>query len=105
MPLSEAAVAAAVGELCTQIRPEGKRVVVLVPDATRSAPVRQLAALLDAEFAARGAEPSWLVALGTHQPMSPGQLAEHVGDVRGPVRNHEWWDPEQLVSVGEIHAA
>jgi len=68
MPLSEAAVAAAVGELCTQIRPEGKRVVVLVPDATRSAPVRQLAACSMPSFAARGAEPSWLVALGRTSP-------------------------------------
>jgi nickel-dependent lactate racemase len=89
----------------------GKKVCVLVPDATRSCP---LPALLDSVHAAlhgRVAELTFMVALGTHPAMSEEQLAALFGyppgrsEERYPgvtVRNHEWWDPAMLTSVGVI---
>ena len=89
----------------------GKKVCVLVPDATRSCP---LPALLDSVHAAlhgRVAELTFMVALGTHPAMSEEQLAALLGyppgrsEERYPgvtVRNHEWWDPAMLTSVGMI---
>jgi nickel-dependent lactate racemase len=93
----------------------GKRVCVLVPDATRSCP---LPAVLDSVHAAlhgRVAELTFMVALGTHPAMTEDQLAALFGyppglpgqgsEVRYPgvtIRNHEWWQPEMLVSVGTI---
>jgi nickel-dependent lactate racemase len=51
----------------------------------------------------------FLVALGTHQPMSAEQLDGLLGmnaeerESKGVgVFNHEWWDPEMLVSLGTI---
>jgi nickel-dependent lactate racemase len=92
----------------------GKRVCVLVPDATRSCP---LPALLDSVHAAlhgRVAGLTFMVALGTHPAMSEEQLGAWLGyppgrsEERYPgvtVRNHEWWDPAMLASVGTIPGA
>jgi nickel-dependent lactate racemase len=89
----------------------GKKVCVLVPDATRSCP---LPALLDSVHAAlhgRAAELTFMVALGTHPAMSEERLAALLGYPAGhserrypgvTVRNHEWWDPAMLTSVGTI---
>ncbi|HEY0537993.1 MAG TPA: lactate racemase domain-containing protein [Actinoallomurus sp.] len=89
----------------------GKKVCVLVPDATRSCP---LPALLDGVHAAlhgRVAELTFMVALGTHPAMSEERLAALLGYPPGhserrypgvTVRNHEWWDPAMLTSVGVI---
>lgn len=95
---------AVVRGLVERVQPAGKRIVVVVPDGTRTAPVAAMARRIDAAIAAAGgaAELTWMVALGTHQPMSEPALAAHLGPVNGTVRNHEWWDPSQLVSVGVI---
>jgi len=95
---------AVVRGLIQRVQPAGKRIVVVVPDATRTAPVAAMAARIDAAIAAEGgaADLTWMVALGTHQPMSEAALAAHFGPVSGTRRNHEWWDPDQLVSVGVI---
>ena len=45
---------------------------------------------------------TWLVALGTHQPMSTEALALHLGPVTGTVRNHDWADDGTFVSLGSI---
>jgi nickel-dependent lactate racemase len=92
---------------------DGARVCVIVPDGTRSCP---LPLLLDAVYRAlhpRAAAITVLIALGTHAAMTPDQLATHLGypedglTDRYPglvVRNHEWWSPEALTSVGTIDA-
>ena len=92
---------------------DGKRLCVLVPDGTRSCP---LPLLLDAVHGAvhgRVAGLTVLVALGTHAAMDDERLAAHLGYEPGglaqrfpgmAVRNHEWWDPDALVSVGVIGA-
>jgi nickel-dependent lactate racemase len=81
----------------------GRKVAVVVPDATRSVPLRRIAAHIDAALADAGAAAAtWVVALGTHQPMGDGELAAHVGHVAGSVVNHAWWDPDTLVEVGTV---
>ena len=92
---------------------DGKSLCVVVPDGTRSCP---LPLLLDAVHGAvhgRVTDLTVLVALGTHAAMDETQLADHLGYQRGglaerfpgtTVRNHEWWDPATLVSVGTINA-
>ncbi len=102
--MNDAELTEAVERLVARVEPAGKRIVVLVPDATRSVPLARVAGRLDAAIGGRAAEVVWLVALGTHQPMSAPALARHVGPVDGDVRNHEWWRPDRLVSVGTIPA-
>ncbi len=91
-----------------------KRVCVLVPDATRSCPLPPLLDSVHAALHGRVAELTFMVALGTHPAMTERQLAALFGyppghsEQRYPgvtIRNHEWWRPEALVSVGTIPGA
>ncbi|MEV6301296.1 lactate racemase domain-containing protein [Actinoplanes sp. NPDC051861] len=85
---------------------DGQRVCVIVPDATRSCPLPLLLGAVHEALHGRAAAVTVLIALGTHAPMTPEHLDRHLG---GPypgfeVRNHEWWVPETLVSLGGITA-
>jgi nickel-dependent lactate racemase len=101
--LSDGDLSAAVAALVEAAAVAGRRVAVVVPDATRSVPLQRIAAHLDAALADAGAATvTWVVALGTHQPMGDSELAAHVGPVAGSVVNHAWWDPDTLVEVGTV---
>lgn len=83
----------------------GKRVCLIVPDATRTCP---LPLLLPAFHTALcEASVSMVVALGTHQPMSDEHLTAFLGG-RYPgwdIRNHEFWRPETFATLGTIPAS
>jgi len=86
---------------------DGRSVCVIVPDGTRSCPLPLLLFAVHEALAGRATNVTVLVALGTHAAMTEEHLAAHTG---GPyagfeIRNHEWWRPEELVSLGEIDAA
>src|SRR5690242_1047843 len=53
----------------------GKRVLVLIPDGTRTAPIPHMFRLLHRELSGRVAALDFLIALGTHRPMSPEQIS------------------------------
>ncbi|GAC1500634.1 MAG: lactate racemase domain-containing protein [Ktedonobacteraceae bacterium] len=89
----------------------GKRVLVIIPDATRTAPIPLLFRLLYAQLGRQVARLDYLIALGTHQPMSPDAItklvgaspaerAEHYPNVE--VYNHHWSDPSALRTIGVI---
>jgi nickel-dependent lactate racemase len=85
---------------------DGRSVCVIIPDATRSCPLPLLLGAVHEALAGRAANVTVLVALGTHAAMTAEHLAAHTG---GPypgveIRNHEWWRPEALVSLGRIGA-
>ncbi|HMO58381.1 MAG TPA: lactate racemase domain-containing protein, partial [Roseiflexaceae bacterium] len=90
---------------------DGKRVLLIVPDGTRTAPLPQLFRLIHAALAPRVAALDVLIALGTHQPMSqeqinahfgvaPGEWQSHFADVR--VFNHDWHEAATFATVGTI---
>ena len=90
---------------------DGKSVCVLVPDGTRSCPLPLLLTAVHGALTGRVSRLTVLVALGTHAPMSDAHLAKMLGHEVGAlesrypgmtVLNHEWWDPDALVSLGEI---
>jgi nickel-dependent lactate racemase len=92
----------------------GKRVCVLVPDATRSCPLPLLLGAVHAALHGRAASLTFMVALGTHPAMSEERLGALLGyppgrsEERYPgvtIRNHEWWDPAMLTSLGVIPGA
>lgn len=92
---------------------DGRRVLVVVPDGTRTAPIPRMFRLLHEELSGRAAELNFLVALGTHRPMSDEHLDRLFGVEPGEwetsfrgvgVFNHEWWEPETFVSLGTIPA-
>jgi nickel-dependent lactate racemase len=88
---------------------DGKRVLVLIPDGTRTMPMPLMYDLLDAHLSPRAATVDYLVALGTHQPMSDEILARHIGRTvasgrcgKSRILNHQWSDPKTFLHLGEI---
>jgi len=93
-------------------RLDGQRVLVLIPDGTRTMPMPLMFQVLTALVGPRAAALDFLVALGTHQPMSDAQLGRLIGrpvvnGTSGPHRifNHEWSRPDTFVTLGTIPAS
>ncbi len=96
------------------IRVDGRKVLVLLPDATRHAPIPMLFRLLNDLLGRRAARLDFLIALGTHPAMSPEAVDRLVGlpaserAARYPnvaIYNHTWDQPETLVRIGTLAAA
>ena len=90
---------------------DGKRVLVLIPDGTRSMPMPLMFSLFREFLGGRVAALDYLVALGTHQPMTDAQLSRMIGQpVTGGragasrVFNHAWQDPDTFAHIGTIPA-
>lgn len=89
----------------------GQRVLVIVPDATRTAPLPLLFGEVCRKLAGSAAALDVLIALGTHPPMTREQIAKLLGlpiDLSCPafpklrVFNHAWDDPAQLTELGTL---
>jgi len=89
----------------------GRRVLVIVPDNTRSGPIDRVFKGLFAAIGKVTAKLDVLVALGTHQPMSElaicGRLGLSEDERRGPyasvgLYNHAWDNPAELKQVGTL---
>ncbi|MGQ9501014.1 MAG: lactate racemase domain-containing protein [Anaerolineae bacterium] len=90
---------------------DGRRVIVVVPDGTRTAPIPLMVRLLRELLVKRVKALDYLVALGTHQPMSDAALSRLVGQpvtdgVFGDshIFNHHWDRPESFATLGVIPA-
>ncbi len=90
---------------------DGKRIMVIIPDATRTAPIPMMFRLFHELLIDRAAALDFLIALGTHQPMSEEAINRHLGVTaeeragrysRVRVYNHRWDVPEQLATLGVI---
>ncbi len=99
--------ARAMGEL----RIEGKRLLIIIPDGTRTMPMPQLFDLFQKEFAGRAAAYDFLIALGTHPLMSNPHLSRLLGrpvkdGICGDSRifNHRWHVPATFAEIGTIPA-
>jgi nickel-dependent lactate racemase len=89
----------------------GKRVLLVVPDATRTAPLPLLFATLHEHLASSVTQLDVLVALGTHPPLSDEQIGSLLGIsaaerssryVNVGLFNHEWDRPDQLIPLGSF---
>jgi nickel-dependent lactate racemase len=89
----------------------GRRVLVIVPDATRTAPLPVLFDALWNRLRPVASEFDILVALGTHPPMSERQICRLLGisdEERGGLFatlglfNHEWDNPQRLTQLGML---
>ena len=92
---------------------EGKRVLALIPDSTRTAPVGLMFRILCGLLAKRARKLDFLIALGTHMPMGEDRILrllemtaeewrERYGNVE--VFNHEWSNPAALKKIGTLSA-
>lgn len=111
--LSDDRVRAIAAETLAPLGLAGKRVLLIVPDATRTAPVGRLFRAIHDLIGAETAALDVMIALGTHPPMSDaainarlGITAEERAGKYGRVRvfNHDWKDPAALRTIGTIPA-
>jgi nickel-dependent lactate racemase len=109
--LSESEIRAIVSEACDSRAFDGKRLLVLIPDGTRTMPMPLMFSLFDELLRPRVKALDYLVALGTHPPMTDAQLTKLIGHpvhdgCSGDARifNHHWENPATFVTLGHITA-
>ncbi len=84
----------------------GERVLVIVPDDTRTLPMPALFRIIASALRPKVKELQFLIALGTHPPLSKEQLSTHLGPdwqrENATVLQHTWQDASALAQVGRI---
>lgn len=100
-----------VAEAASALNIENKRVLIIIPDGTRTMPMPLMFRLLQEEVGTRASACDYLVALGTHQPMDDEQLGRLLGSPvengkcgTALVFNHRWDLHETFAAIGEIPA-
>jgi nickel-dependent lactate racemase len=111
--LTEAQVGAVCAEFLERERLTGKRVLALIPDQTRSGPIDLMFRTVYGLLAGRAKALDFLIALGTHPPLSDAAIDRRLGLAPGEraaryaasrIFNHQWSDRGQLAEVGVIGA-
>ena len=106
-------VRAIAAEFVERERLAGKRVLAIIPDQTRSGPIDVMFKTLYEVLAGRARALDFLIALGTHPPLSEEGIDKRLGTAPGEraakypktrVFNHAWDDPKQLTTLGHIPA-
>jgi len=106
-------IAEVVAHACPAGSYRNKKVLLIVPDGTRTAPVDLLFRALHRQIGGETVSFDILIALGTHQPMSEQAICERIGisseerrDAYKSVRffNHEWNNPAALKQIGTVSA-
>lgn len=113
-PLELSAIPDMLARALERLALDGKRVLVVIPDSTRTAPIPMLFRLLYAEVGARVAALDYLIALGTHPAMEPEAIDRLVGVAAAEraqeypktrIFNHDWANPRALQTIGVISRA
>ena len=109
--LNSLEVKAIVTEAIASVPLDGKRVLIIIPDGTRTMPTPLFFKLFQEVLSPRVKALDYLVALGTHSIMNDAQLSKLVGqpvvDGRAGeswVFNHHWEKPSSFVQLGTIPA-
>ena len=105
--------AEAITEFFAQNDYTGKRLLLIVPDNTRSGPIGDIFKIIYDCLEQKAKTVDILVALGTHQPLTEDQICTRLGITSGERSskyasvqffNHEWQKPDVLTSIGKISA-
>ncbi len=109
--LTDEEITALMAEAADMAGLDGKKVLAIIPDHTRTAPIGQIFRILYKLLAHRARTLDFLIALGTHPPMSDEQIYQRVEitakeheRIYPKVRffNHHWKEPDALTVVGTI---
>jgi nickel-dependent lactate racemase len=109
--VSTAQVADVVAASCPPAEYRGKRVLLIVPDGTRSAPIGVVFKALFAQIGGVAEKLDVLIALGTHQPMNEAAVCRRLEisteERAGPYRkvafhNHAWDNLAALLEIGAL---
>ena len=91
----------------------GKRLLLIIPDNTRSGPIGEVFRMIFDCIGEKTAALDILVALGTHQPMPEDQICKRLAITpeqrnsrykKVKFFNHEWEKPETFTTIGKITA-
>jgi nickel-dependent lactate racemase len=112
--LSEDEIRALMAEALDKAGLDNKRVLLIIPDGTRTAPIDVMFRLFHELLGGRVAALDALIALGTHMAMSDETINERVG-ISAAERagkyagvnffNHRWEAPETFVTLGQVTEA
>jgi len=111
--VSETQVSQLVAEALPTANYTGKRLLLIIPDHTRTAPVGLLFKTIFAQIGAVTKELDILTALGTHPPMSEQAICERLEISLEERRaqfsqvrffNHEWDNPAALQEIGTLNS-
>jgi nickel-dependent lactate racemase len=89
----------------------GKRVLFILPDNTRTAPIAQIFPVIYRLLHQHTPTVDSLIALGTHLPLSASAICRRIGVEgdswqpefpRARFFNHDWHNPEQLITIGTL---
>jgi nickel-dependent lactate racemase len=114
VPLAETEVRAICAQALSPLSLDGKRVLVLIPDHTRHAPIDLFFRVLGDILHAKVQALDYLVATGTHAAMEPERLYRHVGLTPALHRenypkvrffNHQHHHRDELLSLGTLPGA
>jgi lactate racemase len=107
--LTEDEVCSFMSESLATLPVDSKRVLILIPDGTRTMPMPLMFSLFEQFLSPRVTTLDYLVALGTHRRMNDAQLSKLVGRIvvngltgKSHVYNHEWNDPDNFTYIGAI---
>lgn len=112
--LTESEIRELMREAFREVELQEKKVLVIIPDSTRSGPIHQFFRLFHQLLSKEVATLDFLIALGTHQEMSDQAIRNHLQitsrELESTYRdvgiyNHHWDDPETYTTVGEISEA
>jgi nickel-dependent lactate racemase len=112
--LNEEEVRTAVSDALGPVAVAGRRVLVIIPDHTRTAPIGQIFRLIYEAWGRSADKLDYLIALGTHPPMSQQMIYQRVEITPEEHRrefpkvrffNHLWKDPDSLTEIGLLGAA
>jgi len=111
--LDDEAVEDVIGRALASIDAKGKKVLLIVPDSTRTAPVGQVFKTIHRQLNSLASAVDVMIALGTHPPMTEEAIRERL-EITEAERtstyasvkflNHAWNDPSELQTLGIIPA-
>lgn len=111
LPLTDEQVAQIVAKAAIAIAPAGRKILVIIPDHTRSCPLPLVTRLLHAAIAPSAARLDFMIALGTHPAMTEPMIDKLLGIAPGrrgevlpgsSVFNHEWQNEAALAKIGTL---
>jgi nickel-dependent lactate racemase len=91
---------------------DGKKILVLTPDATRTAPLPMMVRIVNEVIGKRATRLDFMVALGTHKPLSEDKILSLYGInnidrekifEKSNFFNHQWNRSDTLVKIGRIN--
>lgn len=109
--LSTAEIQEVIDQFVAQADLKGRRILLIVPDGTRTMPMELFFRAFQRALAGKAAALDVLIALGTHQPMTEEAINRHFGISAAEragvfanikIFNHPWSDPATFVTLDTI---